>query len=63
MNFCPRTEIKGQALAGFIAEFTYASAAEVARMKNGAEVAKVIEARDKEDLHPQKMRHNGRPSM
>ena len=40
LNFCPRTEIKGQALANFIAVFTYTSTVEVAGMANGTKVVK-----------------------
>ena len=49
VNFRPRTTIKGHALADFIAEFTYTSTAEVARMTDMAEAAKVVEAEDKEN--------------
>ena len=52
MNFRPKTATKRQALSDFIAEFTYASTAEVAGIENGAEAAKVVEARDKEDSAP-----------
>ena len=48
VNFCPMTMIKGQALATFIAEFTYASTTEVAGTINNVEAAKTMEARDKE---------------
>ena len=40
--------IKGQALADFIAEFTYADTTEVAGMENNAEVAQVVEIRNSE---------------
>ena len=43
MKFCPRTAIKGQALADFIVEFTYVSVAKVAGMVDDAEAAKVVE--------------------
>ena len=49
VNFRPKTTIKGQALANFIAEFTYTSTTEVAGLTNGVEVAKAIEEREKED--------------
>ena len=44
VNFRPRTAIKGQALADFIAKFTYADTVEVAGTTNIAEAAKVVEA-------------------
>ena len=40
VNFYPRTTIKGQALANFIAEFTYSNTAKVTRMSNSTKVAK-----------------------
>ena len=40
----PRTTINGQALADFIAEFTYADTTEVARIADNVEAAKVAEA-------------------
>ena len=46
VNYHPRMTIKGQAMTDFIAEFTYASTAKVAGMKNDAEAAKVVEVRD-----------------
>ena len=49
MNFRPQTAIKGQALADFIAKFTYSNTAEVTRMANNTEVAKVIGEREKEN--------------
>ena len=44
VNFHPRMAIKGQVLADFIGEFTYADTVEVAGMANIAEAAKVVEA-------------------
>ena len=44
--------IKGQALANFIIEFTYASTAEVAMTVDDAEITKAMEARDKEGSAP-----------
>ena len=41
-----------QALADFIAEFTYANTTEVAGMTNGIEATKVVEARDKKNFAP-----------
>ena len=41
--------IKGQALADFIAEFTYVDTTEVVGMTSGAETAKVIETGNGED--------------
>ena len=48
VNFHPRMAIKGQALADFIAKFTYTCTTEVAGMTNDAEAAKVVEVRDNE---------------
>ena len=44
MNFHPRTIIKGQALAYFIAEFTYADTTEVIGTADTIEAMKVVEA-------------------
>ena len=44
LNFCPRTIIKGQALANFIAKFTYFDTTEVVGMTDNAEATKVAEA-------------------
>ena len=52
VKFCTITEIKGQALADFIVEFTYTYAAKVARTKNGVKTAKVIDVGDKENSTP-----------
>ena len=41
--YSPRTTIKGQALADFIAEFTYSNITEVAGIANGFEAAKEVE--------------------
>ena len=41
MNFHPQTVIKGQALAIFIAKFTYSKTTEVIGMANSIEAAKV----------------------
>ena len=46
MNFRPRTVIKGQALANFIAEFTNADTAELVGTTDNPEVAKVAEAQE-----------------
>ena len=43
VNYHPRTVIKGQALANFIAEFTYADTTEVARTTKGVEAVKVVQ--------------------
>ena len=45
MNFHPRTTIKEQALADFIAEYTYAVTGEAAKM---------VEAQEKRTLHSRK---------
>ena len=52
VNFPPRIAIKGQALADFIAEFTYSNAAEVTRMAINTEVVKVVGIREKENCVP-----------
>ena len=52
MNFRSRTTIKRQALANFIAEFTYANTTEVVGTTNRAEAAKVVKAREKENSTP-----------
>ena len=44
VSFHPQTAIKGQALVDFIAKFTYADTAEVARMVDIVEATKVVEA-------------------
>ena len=44
VNFHPQTTIKGQALADFIVEFTYADATKVAGTTDNVEVVKVVEA-------------------
>ena len=44
VNFFPRTIIKRQALAYFIAKFTYADIAEVTRTIDNLEASKVAEA-------------------
>ena len=49
VNFCPETTIKGQALANFIVEFTYADTAEVIEMADIAETAKVVEAQEEKN--------------
>ena len=41
--------IKGQALADFIAEFTYTDTTEVARTTNDAEVAKLVDIANNDD--------------
>ena len=50
VNFRPRTTIKRQALANFIAEFTYTDAAEVARTAENAEAAKVTKAQEEKSF-------------
>ena len=52
MNFRPRTTIKGQASADFIAEFTYSNSTEVTRMTNNVEGAKAVGERGREDSVP-----------
>ena len=49
VNFCPQTTIKGQALADFIAEFTYSNVAEVTGTANSVEAAKAAGVGGKED--------------
>ena len=44
--------IKRQALADFIAEFTYFNAAEVTRMTNNTEAVKAVGVREKENSAP-----------
>ena len=46
--------IKGQALANFIAEFTYSDVVKVTRMTNRVEAAKVAEVRGRDDSVPTK---------
>ena len=48
VNFRPRMTIKGQALANFIAEFTYSNAAEVTRTANSVKAAKAEGVKEKE---------------
>ena len=52
VNFHPRTTIKGQALANFIAKFTYADIAEVIGTTKEAKVTKVVEERGRENSKP-----------
>ena len=52
MNFCPQTAIKGQALADFIAEFTYSNTAEVTGTSDSTEAAKAAKVREKESFVP-----------
>ena len=54
VNFCLQTVIKGQALAGFIAEFTYSNIAKVTRTANNTEaaMATVIGVKEKENSVP-----------
>ena len=54
VNFCPRTAIKKQALADFIAEFTYVDAAKVAGIVDNAEVVKVAKAQGEKNFAPAK---------
>ena len=54
VNFCPRTAIKKQALADFIAEFTYVDAAKVAGIVDNAEVVKVAKAQGEKNFAPSK---------
>ena len=49
VNFCLETEVKGQALADFIAEFTYSNAVEVTRMTNSIEATKAVGVKGIED--------------
>ena len=49
VNYRPKTIIKGQALADFIAEFTYTDTTEVAGAARGTEAAKVVETGDGEN--------------
>ena len=44
VNFCPRMEIKSEALADFIAKLTYTDTAKVVGTTDNIEVAKVAEA-------------------
>ena len=50
VNFCPRTTIKGQALADFMAEFTYSNTAKATTTTNSIEVVKVVRGREKREL-------------
>ena len=52
VNFCPQTAIKGQALADFIAEFTYSNFAKVIGMANNTEAATAAGVREKENSVP-----------
>ena len=52
MNFHPRMAIKGQALAEFIAEFTYSNTTKVTGMTNNTEAAKATRVREREDSIP-----------
>ena len=54
VNFHSRTAIKGQALADFIAKFTYSNATEVTGTANSTEAAKVAGVREREDYAPTK---------
>ena len=49
VNFHPLMVIKGQALANFIAEFTYSNVIEVTGTTNSAEAAKVLGVREREN--------------
>ena len=50
MNFRSQIEIKGQALADFIAEFTYSNVVEVTGMTNNVEAMKVARVRERENF-------------
>ena len=52
VNFHTRKAIKGQALADFIAEFTYSTATEVTGTTDGAEAAKAAEVKGRKDSVP-----------
>ena len=52
MNFHLWTVIKGQALADFIAEFTYFDAAKVTGMTNNVEAVKATRVRERENFVP-----------
>ena len=52
VNFCPRTTIKGQALADLIAVFTYSNAAEVIRMAKSTKAVKAAGGREKVNSVP-----------
>ena len=52
MNFHLRIAIKGQALADFIAEFTYFDAAKVTGMTNSVEAVKAAGVRERENSVP-----------
>ena len=52
VNFYPRIVIKGQALADFIAEFTYSNVVEVIGMTNSAEAKKAAGVRERENSVP-----------
>ena len=63
VNFNPRTTIKGQALANFIVEFTYASTVEVPGIVEGVEAVNAVKVGDNEDsATPQEESNNG-PSI
>ena len=49
VNFCPWSTIKGQALADFIAEFTYSNVAKITGTTNSAEAAKAVGVREKDN--------------
>ena len=50
--FFPRMAIKGQVLADFMAEFTYANTTEIAGTVDGTEAVKVVKVGDKENSTP-----------
>ena len=54
LNFLPRTIIKGQALADFIAEFTYADVAEIVGMTDNAEAVNMAESQGEKNSAPTK---------
>ena len=54
VNFHPQRVIKGQALANFIAKFTYSNVAEVTGMANSTEAVKVARVRERDDTIPTK---------
>ena len=52
VNFCTRIAIKREALADFIAKFTYSNAAEVTETTNNTEAAKAVGVRKEENSVP-----------
>ena len=52
VNFRPRTVIKGQALADFIAKFTYSNATKITRTTDDAKAVKAAGVKERENSVP-----------